>query len=174
MAYAFESQLVIDPITGAKAANASVTVYDANDTANSTPLALTDMNGTVLQNPLTSTADAFIPPFMADVYKVKLVGGGLVVVAWSGEGLVTEAKAAKDAATAVANFKADKEDLDNYTPANPALTVNYNPDGSVASTTEDGITTNYTYNADGTVATITRNGVTRTLSYANGNVTGAA
>lgn len=100
MAYAFESQLVIDPVSGDKAASASVTVYDANDTGNTAPLALTDMNGNPLANPLTSTVDAFIPPFMADVYKVKLVGGGLTVVAWSGEGLVTEAKAAKDEANA--------------------------------------------------------------------------
>ena len=98
MAYAFESQLVIDPVSGDKAASASVTVYDANDTGNSAPLALTDMNGNPLGNPLTSTVDAFIPPFMADVYKVKLVGGGLTVVAWSGEGLVVEAKAAKESA----------------------------------------------------------------------------
>ena len=96
MAYAFESQLVIDPVSGDKAASASVTVYDANDTANSAPLVLTDLNGNPLSNPLTSTQEAFIPPFMAETYKVKLVGGGLTVVAWSGEGLVTEAKAAKD------------------------------------------------------------------------------
>ncbi|MBL0706281.1 hypothetical protein [Sinomonas cellulolyticus] len=61
-----------------------------------------------------------------------------------------------------------------YAPANPALTVNYNPDGTVASTVEDGVTTSYTYNADGTVATATRAGVTRTFTYSNGNVTGAA
>lgn len=95
MAYAFESQLVIDPVSGIKAANAAVTVYDANDTANSSKLALTDLNGNPLPNPLTSTADAFIPAFLSPSAKVKLVGGGLVVVAWSGEGLLAEAQAAK-------------------------------------------------------------------------------
>jgi YD repeat-containing protein len=59
--------------------------------------------------------------------------------------------------------------------ANPELTVTYNPDGSVASTTENGVATTYTYNADGTVATATRAGVTRTFAYDSaGNVTGAS
>ena len=58
--------------------------------------------------------------------------------------------------------------------ANPALTVTYNPDGTVASTVENGVTTTFTYNADGTVNTQTRAGVTRTFTYSNGNVTGAA
>lgn len=62
-----------------------------------------------------------------------------------------------------------------YVPVNPTLTVAYNADGSVASTTENGITTTFTYNTDGTVATQTRGGVTKTFTYdANGNVTGAA
>lgn len=58
---------------------------------------------------------------------------------------------------------------------NPALTVTYNADGTVATTTQDGVLTTFTYNADGTVKTQTRGGVTRTFTYdANGNVTGAA
>ena len=62
-----------------------------------------------------------------------------------------------------------------YVPGNPTLVVTYNPDGSVASTTENGVLTTFTYNADGTVSTQTRAGVTKTFSYdANGNVTGAA
>ena len=55
-------------------------------------------------------------------------------------------------------------------PATQAIT--YNPDGSVATVTENGVTTSYTYNSDGTVATDTRNGVTRTYTYTNGNLTG--
>lgn len=65
-------------------------------------------------------------------------------------------------------------DVSSFVPANPALTVNYNTDGTVASTVENGVTTSFTYNADGTVATQTRAGVTRTFTYSNGNVTGAA
>jgi YD repeat-containing protein len=62
-----------------------------------------------------------------------------------------------------------------YASANPTLVVTYNPDGSVASTTENGVLTTFTYNTDGTVSTQTRAGVTKTFTYdANGNVTGAA
>lgn len=62
-----------------------------------------------------------------------------------------------------------------FVPGNPTLVVTYNPDGSVASTTENGVLTTFTYNPDGTVNTQTRAGVTKTFTYdANGNVTGAA
>jgi YD repeat-containing protein len=62
-----------------------------------------------------------------------------------------------------------------FVPGNPTLVVTYNGDGSVASTTENGVLTTFTYNTDGTVATQTRAGVTKTFTYdANGNVTGAA
>jgi YD repeat-containing protein len=69
---------------------------------------------------------------------------------------------------AVADYTADQES------AFPASqTIAYNPDGSIASVTTDGITTAYTYNPDGTVATDTRNGVTRTYTYdTNFNLTG--
>jgi YD repeat-containing protein len=54
--------------------------------------------------------------------------------------------------------------------------ITYNADGSVATVTENGITTSYTYNADGTVATDSRTvgGVTtvRTYTYTDGNLTG--
>ena len=55
----------------------------------------------------------------------------------------------------------------------PAVTITYNGDGTVASVTENGVTTTYTYNGDGTVATDTRAGVTRTYTYdGSGNLTG--
>jgi len=64
---------------------------------------------------------------------------------------------------------------DALVPGNPTLSVTYNDDGSVASTSENGVLTTFTYNTDGTVNTQTRAGVTKTFSYdANGNVTGAA
>lgn len=54
--------------------------------------------------------------------------------------------------------------------------ITYNPDGTVATVTENGVTTSYTYNVDGTVATDTRivGGIatTRTYTYADGNLTG--
>lgn len=53
--------------------------------------------------------------------------------------------------------------------------ISYNADGSVATVTENGVTTSYTYNSDGTVATDTRtvSGVTtvRNYGYTNGNLT---
>jgi len=53
--------------------------------------------------------------------------------------------------------------------------ITYNSDGSVATVTENGVTTTYTYNSDGTVATDTRtvNGVTttRNYGYTSGNLT---
>lgn len=62
-----------------------------------------------------------------------------------------------------------------YVPGNPTLVVTYDPDGSVATTTENGVLTTFTYNTDGTVKTQTRDGVTKTFTYdASGNVTGAA
>ena len=62
-----------------------------------------------------------------------------------------------------------------YVPGNPTLVVTYNGDGSVATTTENGILSTFTYNTDGTVNTQTRAGSTKTFTYdANGNVTGAA
>jgi YD repeat-containing protein len=50
--------------------------------------------------------------------------------------------------------------------------ITYNGDGTVATVTDNGITTTYTYNGDGTVATDTRDGVTRNYTYTNGNLTG--
>lgn len=53
--------------------------------------------------------------------------------------------------------------------------VTYNGDGSVHTTTTNGVTTTYTYNVDGTIATDTRNGLTRTYTYdGSGNLTGIA
>lgn len=62
-----------------------------------------------------------------------------------------------------------------YAPVSPNTGITYNPDGSVATVTENGVTTTYTYNSDGTVHTDVRAGVTRTYTYdASGNLTGIA
>jgi hypothetical protein len=93
--YAFDPQLVADPVTFQRAANASITVYDVADTSNSTPLALTDMNGLPLTNPLTSTADAIIGAFQTTSPQVKLVGGGLSIPVGSFQSVLDQATAAK-------------------------------------------------------------------------------
>lgn len=55
----------------------------------------------------------------------------------------------------------------------PAVAITYNGDGTVATVTENGVTTTYTYNGNGTVATDVRAGVTRTYTYdGSGNLTG--
>lgn len=62
-----------------------------------------------------------------------------------------------------------------YGEADPEVSITYNADGSVATSTENGIVTTFTYNADGTVATTTRLAVTRTYSYnADGTLSGVA
>jgi YD repeat-containing protein len=62
-----------------------------------------------------------------------------------------------------------------YVPGNPMLVVTYNADGSVASTTGNGMLTTFKYNADGTVNSETRSGLTKTYTYdGSGNVTGAS
>lgn len=61
-----------------------------------------------------------------------------------------------------------------YVPSDPVISVEYNPDGTVDSVTENGIETTFTYNADGTVATSTRLGVTRTYTYVGDNLTAVA
>lgn len=54
----------------------------------------------------------------------------------------------------------------------PTTVIVYNADNTVASVTENGITTAYTYNVDGSVATDTRNFVTRAYVYDGlGNLT---
>lgn len=96
--YTYDSELVADPFTFQRAANAAITVYDVTDTSETTPLALKDLQGLPLPNPLTSSAEAFVPAFMAPSAQVKMVGGGLRVVRSSFQGVRDEAIAAKAAA----------------------------------------------------------------------------
>lgn len=65
-------------------------------------------------------------------------------------------------------------DSSAYVSSDPVLAMTYNADGSLASVTENGVTTTFTYNGDGTIATSTRAGVTRTYSYTSGNLTAVA
>ena len=56
--------------------------------------------------------------------------------------------------------------------ASSASSYTYNADGTIATSTENGVTSSFTY-ALGQVLTETRNGVTRTFVYdIHGNVTG--
>ena len=104
------------------------------------------------------------------VYEPVVIGQVQQLVAQV-EGLST----AQDEAVAdlVAPGTETKAALDaTYAPAFADTGITYNPDDSVATVTENGITTSYTYNPDGTVATDTRDGVTREYTYTDGNLTG--
>ncbi|MFF1382759.1 hypothetical protein ACFVWT_04255 [Arthrobacter sp. NPDC058288] len=104
--YPYESQLVADPLTFQRAVNSSVTVYDIDDTSESTPLALKDLSGLPLANPVTSSADAFTPPFIAPADGVKLVGAGLIVPVFSPKGIRDAAEASALAAQEAAGAAA--------------------------------------------------------------------
>jgi len=181
VAFAFKQIEAHDPNNpGLVAPNAMVTIFEPGDPAK-TPLTLTTLTGEALANPVTVNGLGYGPAFMhATLPQVAWSGGGLTGTFESYQGMRDEAIAARDAAenaasNAAAAQAAAEEASDGLLPANPDLTVTYNPDGSVASTTENGVLTTFTYNTDGTVDTQTRNGVTKTYTYdANGNVTGAA
>lgn len=100
--YAYESILAADPFSFERAANADMAIYDATDDNNSTLLTLKDLNGIALPNPLKSSSDGFMPAFVTTSPQVKMVGGGLGVIASSYEGVKAEAVAAKIAAQAAA------------------------------------------------------------------------
>lgn len=100
--YVHDQVLLADAASFTRAPNSSVTVYDANDAAETTPLELRDLNGLAMSNPMVSSADAFTPAFIATSPQVKLVGGGLAVLSESYKGVRDEAVAAKTAAQAAA------------------------------------------------------------------------
>lgn len=96
--YPYEGQLIADPVTFQRAINAAITVYDASDTSNTTPLALKEGSGLPLVNPLISSSDAFTKPFYAPSQDIKLVGAGLTVFVSSAKGMRDAAASAASAA----------------------------------------------------------------------------
>lgn len=101
--YPYEGQLIADPVSFQRAVSAQVTVYDAADTTNSTPLALKDASGVPTTNPLTSSSDAFVKPIYAPSQDIKYVGAGLTVFVSSAVGMRDAAEAAAAAAQDAAN-----------------------------------------------------------------------
>lgn len=110
--YPYAGTLIADPVTFQRAPSAQITVYDINDQAESTPLALKDLTGLPLPNPLTSSGDAFVRPFVAQVDGVKLVGAGLTVTEYSHKGMRDAAEAAAAAAQSAATNAADAAQAD--------------------------------------------------------------
>ena len=103
--YPIPTQLVVDERL-IPAANAQVTVYDLNDTNNTTPLALKDLNGNPVANPIQTTANALSPAILVPVTDVKFVSPstGLALPVISVEGLRDAAQAAADDASATKSF----------------------------------------------------------------------
>lgn len=101
--YPFETQLVADANTpGLVLTNAVVTIYDPNDTGMTTPLALVNPQGLPADNPVTVTAQGFIPAFQAELPQVLWSGGGYSGYLNSFQGVLAAAEAAQLAAEAAA------------------------------------------------------------------------
>ena len=97
--YPFDMQLVVDPFNPENVvANGIVTIYDPADTANATPIALTDTNGLPIGNPISSNSSGFTSPFIATSPQVKWVAGGYSGYFSSYIGMLNEAIAARQAA----------------------------------------------------------------------------
>jgi YD repeat-containing protein len=121
-------------------------------------------------NPASPAAVLQSATFAAKWQPLTVYAAGFPVLSPNND-LVT----AKTAHTSGASFTAANWDLvPTFALANPTLAVTYNGDGSVATTTENGILTTFTYNTDGTVNSQTRAGVTKTFTYGVYGVTGAA
>ena len=100
--------------------------------------------------------EAYVPPAAATVYGVTLDAVTDAAIASNVSSGDSDTRAALDATYGRLELLADG--------------ITYNSDGTVATSTEGGITTTYTWNADGTCATETRLGLVKTWTYdASGN-----
>lgn len=167
------------------ARSATGSVYAVGDTGYTTPLNMTMVIGGAVVTTISSDALGLLPDFTLldrTTCVWKQTGSSFATVLTTSDpipGPPGPNTVPTDAAIAAAlndpTSQARAAGNATYVPGNPTLVVTYNPDGSVASTTENGVLTTFTYNTNGTVNTQTRAGVTKTFTYdANGNVTGAA
>ena len=103
--YLIPTQLVVDERLD-PAASAQVVVYDLNDTTNSTPLNLKDLNGNPLPNPIMTTANALSPAFYSPALEVKFVAPNtnLTLPVSSLDGYKAVAEQAADDANAAKQF----------------------------------------------------------------------
>jgi hypothetical protein len=99
--YPYDLNLVVDPLNPANVvAEGEVTLYDPTDTDFSSPLALEDLHGLPLGNPLTSSPTGFLQEFVATIPQVKWKSGPYEGLFNSYKGLRDEAVAAREAAEA--------------------------------------------------------------------------
>jgi hypothetical protein len=97
--YPFDMQLVVDPLNPFNVVpDASVTIFDPADEAETTPLDLKDPQGFPLPNPILSNHLAFTSPFTAELPQVKWRSGAYTGYFASYTGLRDEAVAAAESA----------------------------------------------------------------------------
>ena len=98
--YPYETQLALNSNgSSLLVSDAVVTIYDASDTGMVTPLALVDISGAPLTNPVQVSRQGFLPAFQATTPQVLWSGGGFVGYLSSYRGLLEEAAAAGTAAS---------------------------------------------------------------------------
>lgn len=194
MTFTFAAAVAWDPIGKQAVKNTSFQVYATADTGFVTPLAITDTFGNTLPgNILNSGSQGVFPEFEQATESTVVITDPSHTYVWTITAIMQDSSVSafigqSGSASRAAVRAAVKADIDNpasdiaaslnatYASAfSDAQTITYNTDGSVATVTENGVTTTYTYNPDGTVATDSRtvNGVTttRNYGYTNGNLT---
>lgn len=97
--YPFKVEIVVDPDNPMNVVqNGTVFLYDPSDEAGVSPIALKDLSGLPMPNPLTSNAVGALSPFVATIPQVKWKSGPWTGTFESFNGLRNEAVAARQAA----------------------------------------------------------------------------
>jgi hypothetical protein len=95
--YPFDMQLVVDPLNPENVlGNADVYIYDPTDTAFAAPLALKDLNGLPMLQPMTSTPTGFLEEFVATTPQVLWKSGEYTGLFNSYKGMLDEVIAIRD------------------------------------------------------------------------------
>lgn len=175
MTFTFAAAVAWDPIGKQAVKNVSFQAFTTADTGFTTPLAITDPFGNAIPgNILNSGSQGVFPQFNQASNSAVVITDPAHTYAWTINAIMQDASVAAYISTP---GSATATQLSaTYASAFPnTQSITYNPDGSVATVVENGVTTSYTYNSDGTVATDTRtiNGVTttRNYGYTGGNLT---
>ena len=101
--YPFDTQIVFaSDNPGVIMTNATVSIYSPSDLSLTTRLTLTDTFGLPMANPVTVTAQGFVPAFRATIPQVRWVAGGYSGYLNSYQGVLDAALAAQAAAEAAA------------------------------------------------------------------------
>lgn len=100
--YPFPGLFAIDPFDPSNVAeNAQVTIFNPSDSSRA-PLTLTDSEGLIIENPLTTNDKGFVGAFMAELDEVGWFADNLVGYIFSNKGTREAAQTAADTAAALA------------------------------------------------------------------------